>query len=36
MHVEREFVVGALMVAVIATIALRLRRRRIRSPKPPH
>jgi len=36
MHVEREFFVGALVVAVIATIALRLRRRRIRSPKDPH
>ena len=35
MHVEREFFISALMVAVIATIALRLRRRRIRSPKPP-
>lgn len=36
MHVEREFAIGVLLVAVIATIALRLRRRRIRSPKPPH
>ena len=36
MHVEREFFIGALMVAVIATIALRLRRRRIRSPKSPN
>jgi membrane protein DedA with SNARE-associated domain len=36
MHVEREFVIGALLLAVVATIALRLRRRRIRSPKPPY
>ena len=33
-HVERELVIGALLVALIATIALRLRRRRIRSPGP--
>ena len=32
MNVEREFLIGALLVAVIATIALRLRRRRIRTP----
>jgi membrane protein DedA with SNARE-associated domain len=35
MHVEREMVFVALAVAVIATIVLRLRRRRIRSHRPP-
>lgn len=34
-HVEREFVIVVLAVAVIATIVLRLRRRRIHSAKPP-
>jgi membrane protein DedA with SNARE-associated domain len=35
MHVEREFVIGALIVAVLVSVVLRLRRRRIRSPKRP-
>jgi hypothetical protein len=35
MHVEREFVIGAMLVAVIATIALRLRRHRIRTSRSP-
>jgi len=33
MHVEREFFIGALIVALVITIVLRLRRRRIRAPK---
>jgi membrane protein DedA with SNARE-associated domain len=36
MHVEREFFIGALLLAAIATIALRLRRRRMVSPKSPN
>jgi membrane protein DedA with SNARE-associated domain len=35
-HVEREFAIVALAVAVIASIVLRLRRRRIHSPRRPH
>jgi len=35
MHVEREFVIGVVAAAAIATIFLRLRRR-IRLPKDPH
>jgi membrane protein DedA with SNARE-associated domain len=34
-QVEREFVIAVLAVAVITSIVLRLRRRRIRSPRPP-
>ena len=33
MHIEREFFFGALIVALVVTIALRLRRRRVCSPK---
>jgi membrane protein DedA with SNARE-associated domain len=36
MHVEREFFLGALIVALVVTIALRLRRRRVYAPKPRH
>jgi membrane protein DedA with SNARE-associated domain len=36
MHVEREFFIGALLLAAIATIVLRLRRRRMVSPKSPN
>jgi membrane protein DedA with SNARE-associated domain len=35
MHVERELAIGALFVALVATIALRLWRRRVRSPSRP-
>ena len=34
-HIEREFIVGALVVALVATIVLRIRRRRIHSPRSP-
>ena len=34
MHFEREFFFGALIVALVVTIALRLRRRSVCSPKP--
>jgi membrane protein DedA with SNARE-associated domain len=33
MHVEKEFFIAAVVVAVLATVVLRLRRHRIRSPK---
>jgi membrane protein DedA with SNARE-associated domain len=33
MHVEREFFLGALIVALVVTIALRLRRRSVCAPK---
>ncbi len=35
LHIEREFFIGAIVVALIVTVALRLRRRRIRAPKRP-
>jgi len=34
MHVEREFFFGALIIALVVTVALRLRRRSVCSPKP--
>ena len=34
MHIEREFFFGALIVALVVTIALRLRRRSVCAPKP--
>jgi membrane protein DedA with SNARE-associated domain len=36
LHIEREFFLGAVLAALIVTLMLRLRRRRIRAPKPPH
>jgi membrane protein DedA with SNARE-associated domain len=33
MHVEREFFIGAIIVAVVVSIALHVRRRSIRSPR---
>jgi membrane protein DedA with SNARE-associated domain len=35
MHVERQFILGALVVALVVTVALRIRRRRMHSPRSP-